>query len=199
MIGLATQQDHRRAEKQGRLFVVSAPSGAGKTTLCRAARERLPHLVYSVSSTTRRPRAGEVDGQDYFFVSEAQFRQGIERGLWAEWAKVHDNYYGTSAQFLDDHLQAGRDVLLDIDVQGARQILQRYPEALTIFIAAPSMAALRQRLTTRGLDSPEVIELRMKNARAEMDSRDVYRYVVVNDDLDAAIERFVDILSGEAR
>lgn len=178
--------------------MVSAPSGAGKTTLCRAAREKLPHLVYSVSSTTRRPRKGEVDGQDYFFVSEAQFRAGIERGLWAEWARVHDNYYGTSAQFLDDHLQAGRDVLLDIDVQGARQILQRYPEADTIFIAAPSMAVLRQRLNARGLDSPEVIELRMKNARAEMDCRDLYRHVVVNDDLDAAIERFVDILSGGA-
>lgn len=198
MSGLAKQQDHRRAETQGCLFVVSAPSGAGKTTLCRAARERLPHLVYSVSSTTRRPRKGEVEGQDYFFVSEAQFREGIERGLWAEWAKVHDNYYGTSARFLDDHMQAGRDVLLDIDVQGARQIQQRYPEAITIFITAPSMPVLRQRLTARGQDSPEVIELRMKNARTEMDSRDVYRYVVVNDDLDAAIERFVDILSGGA-
>ena len=178
--------------------MVSAPSGAGKTTLCRAAREKLPQLVYSVSSTTRRPRIGEVEGQDYFFVSEAQFRQGIESGLWAEWAKVHDNYYGTSARFLDDHLQAGRDVLLDIDVQGARQILDRYPEAATIFIAAPSMEVLRQRLTARGLDSPGVIELRMKNARAEMDCRDLYRFVVVNDDLDEAIEQFIDILSGGA-
>ncbi|WP_319526212.1 guanylate kinase [uncultured Desulfosarcina sp.] len=195
MNGLATQPDSRQTGNQGHLFVVSAPSGAGKTTLCRAARERLPQLVYSVSSTTRGPRIGEVDGQDYFFVSEAQFRQGIESGLWAEWAKVHDNYYGTSARFLDDHLQAGRNVLLDIDVQGARQILQRYPEAVTIFIAAPSMAVLRRRLTARGLDSPEVIELRMKNAQAEMDSRDLYRHVVVNDDLDAAIKRFVDILS----
>ena len=195
MNGLATQPDSRQTGNQGRLFVVSAPSGAGKTTLCRAARARLPQLVYSVSSTTRRPRTGEVDGQDYFFVSEAQFRQGIESGLWAEWAKVHDNFYGTSARFLDDHLQAGRDVLLDIDVQGARQILGRYPGAVTIFIAPPSMAVLRQRLTARGLDSPEVIELRMKNAQAEMDCRDLYRHVVVNDDLDAAIERFVEILS----
>lgn len=178
--------------------MVSAPSGAGKTTLCKAARERLPQLVYSVSSTTRRPHKGEIDGQDYFFVSEAQFRKGIEHGLWAEWAKVHDNYYGTSARFLDDHLQAGRDVLLDIDVQGARQILQRYPEAVTIFIAAPSMAVLRQRLTARGLDSPEVIDLRLKNARTEMDCRDLYRHVVVNDDLETAIEQFVDILNDGA-
>ena len=111
---------------------------------------------------------------------------------------MHDNYYGTSARFLEDHLQAGRDVLLDIDVQGARQILERYPDAATIFIAAPSMAVLCQRLTARGLDSPEVIELRMKNARAEMDCRDLYQFVVVNDDLDTAIDRFVDILSGGA-
>jgi guanylate kinase len=194
--GLAKQREHRQADRQGRLFVVSAPSGAGKTTLCRAARKRLPQLVYSVSSTTRRPRQGEVDGQDYFFVSETQFREGIEHGLWAEWARVHDNYYGTSARFLDDHLQAGRDVLLDIDVQGARQILERYPEAVTIFIAPPSMAVLHKRLAERGLDSPEVIELRMKNARAEMDCRKMYRHVVVNDDLDAAIEQFVGVLDG---
>ena len=184
-------------EKQGaRLFVVSAPSGAGKTTLCQAARRRLPGLVYSVSSTTRRPRRGEIEGKDYFFVTEAHFRAGIDAGQWAEWARVHDNYYGTSARFLEDHLDAGRDVLLDIDVQGAAQILQRYPLAVTIFITAPSMAVLRQRLTARGLDDPAVIEKRLKNAQAEMDRQKMYRHVVVNDDLEVAIDRFVAILSG---
>ena len=193
---MATAQKTGAAVNGGHLFVVSAPSGAGKTTLCQAARERLPELVYSVSSTTRQPRAGEVEGRDYFFVSEARFEQGIADGSWAEWARVHDNYYGTSARFLEDHLAAGRDVLLDIDVQGAKQILERYPEAVTVFIAAPSLDVLRQRLMTRGSDAPEVIELRLKNARDEMACQDMYRHVVVNDDLAAAIERFVDILAG---
>jgi guanylate kinase len=184
--------------QDGRLFVASAPSGAGKTTLCEAARKHLPQLVYSVSSTTRPPRKGEQEGKDYFFISEAQFRQGIERGQWAEWARVHDNYYGTSARFIDRHLKAGRDVLLDIDVQGAAQILKRYPQAVTIFIMAPSMDVLRRRLIDRGADSTAVIDKRMHNARDEIARKDMYRYIVVNDDLDSAISRFVSILKGEA-
>ena len=182
----------------GRLFVVSAPSGAGKTTLCQAARKHLPYLVYSVSSTTRAPRKGEQDGKDYFFISPAQFREGIDKGQWAEWARVHDNYYGTSAQFIEDHLHAGRDVLLDIDVQGARQIMQRYPDAVTIFIMAPSMAVLRRRLSARGLDSDTVIAKRMQNAAAEIAHQGMYRHKLVNADLDTAITQFVTILSGEA-
>ena len=182
----------------GRVFVVSAPSGAGKTTLCAAARSRLPELVYSISSTTRTPRPGEEDGRDYFFVDEVQFRKGIETGLWAEWAKVHDHYYGTSARFIDRQLKAGRDVLLDIDVQGARQILERYPHAVTIFIMAPSMDILRQRLVARGQDAADVIEKRMKNAEAEIASKAWYRHVVVNDDLDVAVERLISILTRTA-
>ncbi len=181
--------------QKGRLFVVSAPSGAGKTTLCAAARQRLPQLVYSVSTTTRAPRAGEQDGRDYFFVSVDQFRRGIESGRWAEWARVHDNYYGTDGVFIDSHRDAGRDVLLDIDVQGARQIRQRYPDAVTVFIMAPSLKVLRRRLVERGLDAPEVIERRMQNARDEMACRSMYRHVIVNDDLVAAVDRFVAILA----
>lgn len=181
-----------------RLFVVSAPSGAGKTTLCKAALNRLPDLVYSISSTTRAPRPGEQAGKDYFFVSEDQFRQGIEAGQWAEWAKVHDHYYGTSASFIDHHLKMGRDVLLDIDVQGARQILKRYPFAVTIFIMAPSMDALRERLVDRAQDADAVIDKRMKNAETEIASKGWYQHVVVNDDLDAAIDHFVSILDNKA-
>lgn len=190
--------DEQDGTRGGRLFVVSAPSGGGKTTLCEAARRRLPHLVYSVSSTTRTPREGEQEGKDYFFVTEVQFLEGIENGRWAEWARVHDNYYGTSARFIEDHLAAGRDVLLDIDVQGAVQILRRYPDAVTIFIMAPSMAVLRQRLNARGLDSAAVVDQRMRNAQAEIARQGMYRHVVVNDDLDAAIARFVSVLKGEA-
>ncbi len=186
------------APSGGRLFIVSAPSGAGKTTLCQAARKQLPDIVYSVSSTTRDPRAGEEDGKDYFFVDEKRFREGIENGQWAEWAKVHDHYYGTSAEFIDSHLNAGRDVLLDIDVQGARQILKRYPEAVTVFIMAPSMDALRQRLEGRGKDDPAVIEKRLKNAAEEIANRDWYRHVLVNDDLELATRQFVSILKIEA-
>jgi len=181
----------------GRLFVVSAPSGAGKTTLCNAARARLPDLVYSVSSTTRPPRPGEKEGRDYFFVDEAEFREGIEAGLWAEWARVHDHFYGTSARFIDLHLAKGRDVLLDIDVQGARQILKRYPGAVTIFIMAPSMDDLRKRLVLRAQDDAAVIEKRLQNAEGEIANRGWYRHVLVNDDLNAAIERFVSILKNE--
>ena len=191
-----TDQPDERG-RSGRLFVVSAPSGAGKTTLCDAARKQLPALVYSVSSTTRAPRAGEQEGRDYFFVSEAQFRAGIGAGHWAEWAKVHDNYYGTAARFIEDHMNSGRDVLMDIDVQGAAQILKRYPDAVTIFIMAPSLASLHRRIIDRGLDSAEVIDKRMKNAEAEIACRGAYRHVVINDDLDAAIAQFVSLLKGE--
>ncbi|MGD8701941.1 MAG: guanylate kinase [Desulfosarcina sp.] len=182
-------------EQPGRLFVVSAPSGAGKTTLCKAARNRVPDLVYSVSTTTRKPRTGEKEGRDYFFVSETQFREGIDTGRWLEWAKVHDNYYGTSARLVTGHLIAGQDVLMDIDVQGAQQVVHHYPDAITIFIAVPSLAVLRQRLMARGLDDTAVIDKRLKNARTEMDRQWMYRHVVVNDDLDTAIEQFVAILA----
>ena len=189
---------NRPATPLGRLFVVSAPSGAGKTTLCRAARSRLPDLAYSVSSTTRSPRPGEEEGKDYFFVSEAQFREGIQTGQWAEWAKVHDYYYGTSAHFIDRQLAKGRDLLLDIDVQGAQQILERYPHAVTIFIMAPSMDVLRKRLIARAQDDTAVIDKRMRNAEAEIARKEWYRHVVVNDDLNVAIEQFLSILKREA-
>ena len=189
----------KQGEKQtGRLFVVSAPSGAGKTTLCQALRKQLPHLVYSVSSTTRPPRPGEQVGQDYFFITEAKFRKGIETGQWVEWARVHDHYYGTSAAFIENHIAAGRDVLLDIDVQGAAQIVRHYPNAVTIFIMAPSLRVLHQRLCARGSDSAEVIDQRMKNALSEIAHQGEYNHVVVNDDLDTAMARMVSIFRDEA-
>jgi guanylate kinase len=181
--------------RRGTLFVLSAPSGAGKTTLRRAVLARFPGMTYSVSTTTRPPRPGEVDGRDYVFIPPAEFEAGIREGRWAEWAQVHGNYYGTSAQTLREAAEAGTDVLLDIDVQGARQIAQRFPECVTVFIMPPSFEALAQRLTGRGTDSPESVALRLRNARQEMEERHWYRHIVVNDELATAVEELSAIIA----
>ncbi len=182
-------------ETPGRIFVVSAPSGAGKTTLCNRVRRRLPNLVYSVSHTTRPIRRGEVPGRDYHFTTREAFEQGIRAKRWAEWAEVYGNFYGTDADFLFRALNNGCFVLLDIDVQGARQILARFPQAITVFVMPPSVAELEKRLKSRGADSPEVIERRLAEARCEMESRHIYQHQVVNDDLDQAEEELCRIIT----
>lgn len=180
----------------GRLFIVSAPSGAGKTTLCRAMRARFPQLRYSVSYTTRQQRPGEKDGADYHFISAGEFEEKIKADQWAEWAMVHGNYYGTSAIWLSDQIDNGRSVLLDIDVQGARQIMKRYPDhCVTVFIMPPDRGTLRRRLDARGTDDIETVEKRMKNAIAEMEQRHLYQHVIVNDDLGAATRALAAIIS----
>ncbi len=175
----------------GRLFILSAPSGAGKTTLCQAVLRHFPDMLYSVSHTTRSPRPGETRGIDYHFIAKDEFRQLIESGEWAEWAKVHGNYYGTSATFLNQGLAAGQDILLDIDVQGMMKILKRYPSSITVFIRPPSLETLRKRLESRGGDRPDVIEIRMTNAKAEMAQSHRYRHVIVNDDLELATRELI--------
>lgn len=177
----------------GHLFIISAPSGAGKSTLCRAMRDHFTDLLYSISYTTRSPRKGERNGVDYHFIPQDDFEKGISRHQWAEWAEVHGNYYGTSAEFLNNELSAGRDILLEIDVQGTLQILKRYPDGITIFILPPSLEILKQRLQTRGTDSPEVVALRLANAQKEMTQKDVYRHIVINDLLRDAIEELATI------
>ena len=181
------------SKNPGHLFIISAPSGAGKSTLCRAMRDHFPDLLYSISYTTRSPRKGERNGVDYHFILPDDFEKGISRHRWAEWAEVHGNYYGTSAEFLDNELSAGRDILLEIDVQGTRQILQRYPDGITIFILPPSLEILKQRLQVRGTDSPEVIAVRLANAQKEMAQKDVYRHIVINDLLRDTIEKLTTI------
>ena len=188
-----------RPPARGSLFVISAPSGAGKTTLVGAMRSRFPGLRYSISHTTRPPRPGERHGVDYFFISADEFRAGIDSGQWAEWAEVHGHYYGTSARFLEQTLAAGQDVLLDIDVQGACQIADKFPGAVTIFILPPSLAVLRRRIESRGTDSPEVIALRMKNARREMQQQDCYDYRIVNDRLEDAIAALAAVIEKHRR
>ena len=180
----------------GTLYIVSAPSGAGKSTLCCILMERLPELRYSISTTTRPPREGEVDGRDYFFTDVDTFKVGIKANRWAEWAEVHGNYYGTSGAFIDQERAAGHDVLLDIDVQGAVQLCTKYPDAITIFIMPPSPAVLRQRLEKRGTDTPDVMDKRMVNAQKEMAQRDAYGHIVVNDCLEDAVKALAAIFRG---
>ncbi|OGK95106.1 MAG: guanylate kinase [Candidatus Rokubacteria bacterium RIFCSPHIGHO2_02_FULL_73_26] len=184
-------------KRRGTLVVVSAPSGAGKTTLCREVRLLLPDLAYSVSVTTRPPRAGELHGADFVFVSEAAFRDMLVRGEFAEWATVHGNLYGTRARVLDEALAAGRDVLLDIDTQGAEQLRGRYPEAVLVFIVAPSMYDLEQRLRERKSDAEAEIARRLARAREEIALWRRYDYLIVNRDVKEAMEQLASIIQAE--
>jgi guanylate kinase len=185
---------HDQTRRQGLLFVISAPSGAGKTTLCNSVRSDFPDLLYSVSYTTRKPRSGEREGIDYLFISAKAFKERIRQDRWAEWAEVHGNLYGTSADVIDEGLCAGRDILLDIDVQGTIQILARYPECVTIFIMPPDMETLRRRLESRGTDDREEIARRLKNAEKEIARRGLYRHVILNDRLNEAQEELKTLI-----
>ena len=182
--------------KKGRIFVVSAPSGAGKTTLCQALLKEFPKIFYSISHTTRAPRNNETDGEDYFFILKTDFQKKIEQDFWVEWAKVHENYYGTSKQHLEEQIAQGLSVLLEIDTKGAKQIKEIYPDAVTMFIMPPSFDILEKRLKGRATDSEEIINIRLKNAKAEMDQKGFYDYVVINDQLDKACERICEIVKG---
>jgi len=177
----------------GRLFIVSAPSGAGKTTLISRVLARLDQLSYSVSHTTREPREGEVHGKDYFFTDKAQFQALIDTGQMLEWARVHDNFYGTSRPFVESCLEKGKSILLDIDVQGGRQIMDTDLQPVSVFIMPPSLEELEQRLRGRGTDSPEVIRKRLDNSKDEMAQRLFYDHVVVNDNLETAVEELCGI------
>jgi guanylate kinase len=184
-------------QRRGTLFVVSAPSGAGKTTLCREVRLRLPDLAYSVSYTTRPPRPGEIDGTDFHFVTEAEFQRLRERGEFAEWAVVHGQLYGTRARVLESTLGEGRDILLDIDTQGAGQLRRRYAEAVLVFIVAPSLAELEQRLRERRANNPGDIARRLARAREEIAMWRQYDYLIVNRDVKEAAEQLTAIVVAE--
>jgi guanylate kinase len=179
----------------GTLFVISAPSGAGKTTLCNAVRKRFTDILYSISFTTRKLRAGEKQSVDYHFISEQDFKKAITDDKWAEWAKVHNNYYGTSREYFDTELKKKRDILLDIDVQGTMQILKKYPECISFFIMPPSIDTLRTRLEKRGTDDQDVIARRVLNAEKEIAQKHIYSHVIVNDRLPSAIETLTNLIS----
>jgi len=180
-----------------KLYVISAPSGAGKTSLVRALLATRPNLVVSVSHTTRPPRPQEVDGRDYYFVTPERFAELIRQDAFLEHARVFDNWYGTGAQQLRERLDAGLDVLLEIDWQGARQVRRARPDCISIFILPPSPAALEQRLRERRTDSAQTIARRLADARTDMSHYGEFDYVVVNDQFERAAKELGQILDGQ--
>jgi guanylate kinase len=186
--------------KAGRLYVVSAPSGAGKTSLVKALMEREPGLSFSVSYTTRAPRANEVEGRDYHFITAEVFERMVERGEFLEHARVFDNFYGTGRAAVREALAAGQRLLLEIDWQGARQVRASMPAAHSVFILPPTRRALEERLTARSTDSPEVIRRRLKDAQRDIAHWIEFDYVVINDRFEQAVIDFQAIVGerGEA-
>lgn len=179
------------------LYILSAASGTGKTSLARALIERLPQLAFSISHTTRAPRPGERDGVDYFFVSKSEFERMRDRGEFLEHAAVFGNSYGTSRAVVEKLMQQGKHVILDIDWQGARAIKAKMPDAVSIFILPPSCAVLQERLTRRGQDTPEVVERRMRQALDEIRHHSEFDHVILNDDFDAALADLRAIIMGD--
>lgn len=186
-------------EQPGTLFIVSAPSGAGKTSLLKALMARDPSVTFSVSYTTRAPRPGEVDGRDYHFIDPTRFEAMREANAFLESAEVYGNGYGTAIGDVRDELARGRKVVLEIDWQGARQVRERMPEAVSVFILPPSRECLRARLTERGTDSEAIIDQRMAVATAEMAHWDEYDYVIVNDRFEHALEQLAAVLEGHGQ
>ena len=183
--------------RRGRLYVIAAPSGAGKTSLVRAILERRPQLRFSISCTTRPRRPAEQEGRDYFFVDRAEFERRIAAGAFLEYAQVFDNYYGTLKAQVEGLLVDGHDVILEIDWQGARQVRASMPECASIFILPPSLAELERRLRGRATDSGEVIERRLRDARSDMSHWHEFDFVVVNEDFDRALDDLEAVITGQ--
>jgi len=184
-------------KRSGIPIVLSAPSGAGKTSVYKRLLKCMPGLVYSISHTTRLPRRGEVNGKDYHFVSPERFKKMATAGDFVEWALVHGNYYGTSKAYIRRAINAGHDVVLDIDVQGAMKLRRSFPEAALIFIMAPSIQEIERRLRHRGKDDEATIRQRLINARREIAYIPRYDYLVINDHLSAAVRRIRSIIEVE--
>ncbi|MEJ2025052.1 MAG: guanylate kinase [Deltaproteobacteria bacterium] len=172
---------------KGQLFVISAPSGTGKSTILEELQREMPSLGYSVSHTTRKPREGEQEGRDYYFVSRERFKELADQGAFVEWAAVYGDFYGTSFASFQEKLDCGMDVLLDLDIQGAGAIKQHFPASVLIFIVPPSLEVLESRLRNRGTDGQEVIRARLKKAKEEIAGFEQYDHVVINDKLDQAV------------
>lgn len=179
---------------RGHLFIISGPSGAGKSTILSRILGKRPQLRYSISYTTRSPRGDERDGIDYHFISEVAFREKIDAGELAEWAEVHGHFYGTSANYIEESLARGYDVLLDIDVEGAKRLSTKYPKAISVFLRPPSMEELKKRLAKRRTDSPAAVERRLYNAEAEMAQAHHYDHVIINDNMSETVSELEAII-----
>lgn len=176
------------------IIIISGPSGAGKSSLCDRLFKQLDNIYFSVSSTTRTKRDGEIDGVHYHFISQEDFENGIKNNLFLEWAKVHNNYYGTQKIQVDDALKDGKIVLFDVDIQGQESIKKNYPNATSIFITTPNKAILERRLKSRALDSKENIDIRLSLAYDEMKAISKFDFVIINDDLDKSFDGFLSII-----
>lgn len=179
---------------KGKLIVISAPSGAGKSTICKELLKKFDNLFFSVSVTTREKRINEIEGKDYYFISEPEFKKMIQNDELLEWAMVHHHYYGTPKKFIIDKINSCKNVLLDIDVQGAEQVRKKFPDAIFIFIIPPSMEELENRLRNRKTETEEVIQERLKNARKELEYKNKYDYVIINSDINKAVQEIIDII-----
>ncbi|ABY94978.1 MULTISPECIES: guanylate kinase [Thermoanaerobacter] len=184
-------------KKKGLLIVLSGPSGAGKGTICKALMKKEKNLKLSISATTRQPRSGEIEGKNYFFKSEEEFEKMIENDSFLEWAKVYDHYYGTPKDFVLKNLEEGNDVVLEIDIQGALKIKEKFPEGVFIFILPPSMEELKNRIKKRGTETEEEIIKRFKSAYEELNYVSRYNYVVINDSVEEAVEKIKAIIIAE--
>jgi guanylate kinase len=190
---------HTSAPNDGRgiLFVVSSPSGGGKGTLIQRVLNKVPNLSYSVSFTTRAPRNGELDGREYFFVAPEKFEEMVAAGEFLEWARVHGKLYGTLRQQVAREISEGRDIILEVDVQGAASVRNLMADSVSIFILPPSFEVLRERLQKRGTDSPEELDLRLRNAPTELQDYSAFQYVIINDDADRAADEMIAIVQAE--
>lgn len=183
--------------KRGRLFILSGPSGVGKGTVRARLFEKIPGLVYSISCTTRSPREGEIDGVHYRFIDDAAFDSFVREGRFLEWARVHENRYGTLRADVENQLSEGRSVVLEIDVQGALQVKRKMPESVMIFIMPPSLRELEERLSGRGTEETEMLRIRLRNAESELALSGQYDYAVVNDQVERAANELAEIFMNE--
>ena len=181
--------------KKGKLVIVSGPSGSGKSTVTKIVKDRL-NIPLSISATTRHPRVGEVDGKDYYFLTTEEFENKIKNDEFYEYANVHGNYYGTLKKVVEDNLDKGLNVILEIDVQGALIVKEKKKDAVLVFFKTENMEILENRLRNRKTDSEEVIQTRLKNAEAELKYEDKYNYTIINENLDDSIQELIDIIEG---
>jgi len=194
---LETPRTIRHATPRGTLFVVSSPSGGGKGTIIRHVLDVVENLSYSVSYTTRAPRQGEVDGREYFFVNQRSFEEMVAAGEFLEWACVHGKLYGTAKNQVIEETNAGSDIILEVDVQGAASVRQLLMDSVSIFILPPSYEVLKKRLIARGTDSPEELEVRLRNAPDELKQYSAFDYVIINDEIDRASAQLASIIYAE--